>query len=370
MDNLNGQGTLALQGGQMIGVDAERMISIVTQAIQRGEGSKTIESEFKRVLNSGKTSLGTLSGDYVISNGTVRMMDLTLETANTIANPTQIVWDIPKRTLDISIPVLMKPLNSLPPFVLGISVTAAQALYTPNYTDLLAALSNRSQTIAANSLRQKKEAARVASLQQRADRLEESKRLTAEARKAVSLMNQKIMEFPFEKGNRLLASAKDTLTLLNQLAVKEDPTDAQLLQQLEYARTILLKANEFNQTLEQETVFTAQKQMSIYRQKGNQMADQLQAWTNGYPDIIALAKLAASAEQNRQIIEQSAAALTTKTSMNTANELLTTAADALAKIEQAYQRATRFDLSGVPNQVAGETPQQPHAVRGSFKRSR
>ena len=365
---LNGQGTILLKGGQMIGVDVEQMIPIITRAIQRSEGAKVIEPEFKRVLNSGKTVLGTLSGDYVISNGVVRMMDLTMETGNSVANPTQIVWDIPKRTLDISIPVLLKPLNSLPPFILGISVSAGRGIYKPNYADLLAVLSNRSQTALANDLRQKEEAARASALQKRSDRLAESKKLTTNARRAVQQMEQKMAEFPFEKGRRLLASAKDTLTLLNQLAVKEDPTDAQLIQQIEYARTVLLRADEFNQALEQETLFYAQKKVAEYRQKSVKFTDQLKAWQAGYPDILVLQKLAATAEQNRQIVEDSAKKLTPNLSVNEANELLAEMTAAVEKIEEAYQHATRFDLSGVPNQVAGEAP-KTHQVKGSFKKS-
>ena len=367
--NMNGQGAISLRGGQMIGVDVKSMISIITRAIQRSEGAKIIEPEFKRVLNSGKTILGTLTGDYVISNGIVRMMDLTLETADAKANPTQIVWDIPKRTLDISIPVLLKPWNSLPPFILGISISAGRGVYKPNYADLLAVLSNQSQTALANDMRQKEEEARAAAIQRRSDKLAESQQLTAEARQAVAQMEQKMAEFPFEKGRRLLATAKDTLTLLNQLAVKEDPIEAQLIQQIEYARTILLKADEFNQTLEQETLFSAQKQMDSYRQKSTQMTNQLLAWAQGYPDIVVLAKLAENAQQNQQIVEQSAADLTPNLSMKEANALLTTCDEAVEKIEKAYQHAARFDLSGVPNQVAGEEPTQTHQVKGSFKRS-
>ncbi|MDY6407983.1 MAG: AsmA-like C-terminal region-containing protein, partial [Pseudomonadota bacterium] len=369
MTNLNGQGTLSLRGGQIIGADVEQMIPIITRAIQRSEGAKVIEPEFKRVLNSGKTVLQTVSGDYVIANGVVRMMDLTLNTANAIANPTQIIWDIPKRTLDISIPVLLKPLNSLPPFILGISVLANQGTYKPNYADLLAVLSNRSQTALANDLRQKEAYAREAAMRKRSDRLAESKSLTADARTAVANMEQKMVEFPFEKGSRLLATAKDTLVLLNQLAVKEDPTDAQLIQQIEYARTVLLKADEFNRALEQETLFSTQKKMAEYRQKSTQMAEQLKLWAKAYPDIVVLAKLSDNAEQNRQIVEQSTAKLSSKMSVAEANELVGTCAEAVDKIEKAYQHATRFDLSGVPNQVTGENYTPKKQVRGSFKRS-
>ena len=374
VQNLNGQGFVSLRGGQMIGVDVDKMIPIITRAIQRNEGSKVIEPEFKRVLNSGKTALQSISGEYTIADGIIRMMDLNLETVNATANPTQVIWDIPKRALEISIPVLLKPLNTLPAFVLGISATANRGIYKPNYADLLAALSNQSQTALANDLQQKEEAARLASIQKRTDRIAESKRLTRDARLAVETMENKIKDFPFEKGRRLLASAKDALTLVNQTAVREDPTDAQLIQQIEQARVVLLKAEEFDRSLEQETLFSAGNQMKGYQTQSSLMTGQLKAWAEAYPDIVILSRLADNAAQNQAIIDQAQASLTPNTSSEQASQILATCAEAASRIEKAYQHAKRFDLSAVPDQVnagaaASTTVSEKKPLKGSFKKS-
>ena len=373
VQNLNGQGFISLRGGQMIGVDVDKMVPIITRAIQRNEGAKVIEPEFKRVLNSGKTALQSISGEYTIADGIIRMMDLNLETVNATANPTQVIWDIPKRAVEISIPVLLKPLNTLPAFVLGISAAANKGIYKPNYADLLAALSNQSQTALANDLQQKEEAARLASLQKRSDRIAESKRLTQEARLAVVAMENKIKEFPFEKGKRLLESAKDALTLVNQTAVREDPTDAQLIQQIEQARIVLLKAEEFDRALEQETLFSAGNQMKAYQTQSALMTGQLKAWAEAYPDIVILSRLADNAAQNQAIIDQAQKNLTPNTSAEQVNQILATCAEASSRIEKAYQHAKRFDLSAVPDQVNANAgapiASEKKPLKGSFKKS-
>ena len=374
--NLNGQGKISVQGGQMVGVDAEGMIPIITRAIQRNEGPKIFEPEFNRVLNSGKTALKTLSGDFTVSDGVVRMMDLTMKTANTTANPTQLIWDLSKRTLDVSIPVVLDPLNTLPPFVLGVSVVGGRATYKPNYTDLSAVLSNQSQTALANDLRQKEEAVQMEIAQKRTDRIIQSRELTIDARNALTQMEQKIQEYPFEKGKRILQSARDAMSLVNQFAVREEPTDAQLIQQIEQARLVLLKAEEFQTSLEQETLFNIQKQMEAYKAKSEQMVAQLRAWAEGYPDIVLLGKLAENADKNNAIIQQLALSLKPDTDKETVNKILAATDEALEKITKAYQHAARFDLPLVPKtgidaiseNINQENP-SPKTVKGSFKRS-
>ncbi len=373
---LNGQGTLDVQSSQIMGVNAEGMIPIITRAIQRNEGPKIFEPEFKRVLNSGKTYIKTLAGDFSVANGIVRMMDLTMKTANATANPTQIIWDLPKRTVDVSIPVILDPLNTLPPFVLGISLSGNKAVYKPNYADLTAVLSNQSQEALANDLRQKEEKAQAEIAQKRSDRITQSRELTIDARNAVALMEQKIQEYPFEKGKRILQSARDALALVNQLAVREEPTDAQLIQQIEQARLVLLKAEEFQTSLEQETLFNIQKQMNAYRTQSEQMVTQLKAWAEGYPDIVLLGKLAENAEKNGEIVQQLNAVLKPDTDSETIDKILTATADSVDKITKAYQHADRFDLPKVAkteiegiSETLTQNEVEPKSVKGSFKRS-
>lgn len=373
---LNGQGTLNVFGGQMMGVNIEGMIPIITRAVQRNEGPKIFEPEFKRVLNSGKTVIKDISGDFTVADGIVRMMDLTMKTANATANPTQIIWDLSKRTLDISVPVLLDPLNTLPPFILGVSVTGGRAVYKPNYTDLSASLSNQSQTALANDLRQKEEVARAEIAQKRNDRITQSRELTIDARNALALMEQKIQEYPFEKGKRLLQSASDAMAIVNQLAVREEPTDAQLIQQIEQARIVLLKAEEFQTSMEQETLFNIQKQMNLYKTKSEQMVSQLKAWAEGYPDIVLLGKLFENANKNGEIVQKLFVALKPDTDKETVSKILAATDEAVEKITKAYQHAARFDLplvakteiEGISNELM-QSHEEPKGVKGTFKRS-
>ena len=377
VSHLSGKGSLNIRGGQMMGVDVEQMIPIVTRAIQRNEDKKSFEPEFNRVLTNGKTILKSITGDYVVADGIIRMMDLTLDTANATANPTQIVWDLPKRTLDISIPVVLNPLDTLPPFILGISAGGGKGIYTPNFTDLSATLSNQSRATLANDMRQRQEEAQQLAVQKRSDRITDSQTLTQQARAAVVSMEQKLKEFPFDKGQRIIQSAKDALAIVNQLSVREEPTDAQVIQQIEQARLVLIKADEFQQALEQETLFNTQNQMSAYREKSRQMTQQLETWAKAYPDIDIVAQLADNAAKNRDVVDYLYDLLRPDMSTAQVEQILTAAADATAKIEKAYRHVERFDLK--PAETApiegsispsSTTDQEPTKhIRGSLKRS-
>lgn len=375
---LNGKGNLTIRGGQMIGVNVDQMIPIITRVIQRKEEPTVFEPEFRRVLNSGKTALQELGGDFAIANGIVRMMDATTTMVNATANPTQIIWDLPKNTLDVSIPVVLKPLNTLPPFILGISLGSYKGEYRPNYEDLSSALSNQSQTALADDIRHKQEEAQQIAIQKRHDRVTESKNLTEEARKAVSTMEQKLKEFPFEKGQRLYQSAKDALTLVNQLAVREEPTEAQLIHQIEQARLVLVKFDEFQTELSQETAFNTRQKMDEYHNRSTRMVTQLKLWAEANPDIDILVRLADNATQNGTLVDQLSEALKPDMPADQVSRIMAATEDAVAKIEKAYQHAARFDLAGTPiPQIEGQIApaadvqgSEVAPVRGSFSRSK
>ena len=379
--SLDGKGNLQILGGQMIGVSAEQMIPLVTRAIQRGEAAKVFEPEFKRVLNSGKTVLQSIGGDFVVAGGVVRMMDLTLKTANTTANPMQIVWDIPKRTFDVSIPVVLNPINTLPPFILGISAGTGKGQYQANFDDLSLALTNNAQNALETNLRQQQKAAQQAANQKRSERLAESRSLTQQARSAVSQMEQQLKAYPNEQGTRLLQAARDALSIVNQLAVREEPTDAQLIQVIEQARTVLLKQQEFSAVLQQDTVFSARKQVNTDLERARQMTESLTQWAMTHPEIEILPRLADNARQNLTLMEQETANLSATTTPDETQRILSVSADAVAKIEKAYRHAARFDLGADPALLTGKTAAtvvpaagtsqtvQKSTVRGRFSRA-
>lgn len=372
--DLNGEGSVVLKGGQIIGADVDKMIPILTRAIQRDEDGKAIEADVKRVLHGGKTPILSLAGNYTIANGSVRMMDMTTDMTNAIANPTQIVWNIPKRTLEVSVPVTLKPLNTLPPFILGVSVAGNKGTYTPNYKDMLDLLSGRSQEILNKSLKEQEEETRALALQKKEERLSESRTLTEQARQAVTDMEHQLRNFPFDKGILLLEKAKDTLSLVNQIAVLEEPTDAQIIQQIEQSRLVLLRAQEFKDALEQETVYNTRRQMEAYQTQAIELSDQLNRWQKAYPNITLLKQLADNADKNRAIVVNNVRRLDQESSLTDIQKLVNDTGVAVDKIQKAYQHAGRFDLSNVPNEVETEPSNSEESVpnrsvRGTFKRS-
>ena len=348
-------------------VAAERVIRVYRDG-------QAIEADVQRVLHSGKTPILSLAGNYTAAGGIVRMMDMTTDMANAVANPTQIVWNIPKRTLEISVPVVLKPLNTLPPFILGISVSGHKGTYTPNYKDMLDLLSGRSQEILNKSLKEQEEETRTLALQKKEERLAESQTLTEQARQAVTDMEHQLRAYPFDKGILLLEQAKDTLSLVNQIAVLEEPTDAQIIQQIEQSRLVLLRAKEFQDALEQETVYNTRRQMESYQTQAIELSDQLRRWQRAYPDIMLLTQLADNADKNRAIVINNMRRMDQGSSLTDIQKLVTETGVAVDKIQKAYQHAQRFDLSDVPNEIEADQPQVESAnrqgtVRGSFKRS-
>ncbi len=354
VSDLNGTGRLSVLGGQIIGIGIEQMIPLVTRALQRNEEADVFEPQFRRVLTSGKTVLNDISGDFVIADGVVRMMDLTLNTANSTANPTQIVWDMPRQSLDVSIPVTLQPLSDFPPFVLGISVHDNQSTYTPSFADLSVAISNRVQAAVNNQVQQQKAVALKAAAEKREDRLREAKQLSGDARAAVAEMDSALAAYPSEKADLILQSARDALALVNQASVREDPTDAQLIQMIEQSRLILLKADEFKSVLSRDTLFDTQKQMNDYRSRGTEMTQQLKQWATDYPEVLILVRLADNAEQNLSLIERANTALPQLQNQDQISQAMAVAAEACQKIEKAYAHAQRFDLSALD--ALAETP--------------
>ena len=361
ISQLSGEGTLSVQGGQIIGIDIEQMIPLVTRAVQRNEAPAVFEPQFKRVLTSGKTALKDIKGGFVAADGVIRMMDLTLDTANTVANPTQIIWDMPRRSLDISIPVTLRPLSDFPPFVLGISIHDNQSTYTPSFADLSAAVANRVQAAVTHQVQEQKAVALKAAAEKREDRLREAKQLAGDARAAVAEMDVALASYPSEKADLILQSARDALALVNQASVREEPTDAQLIQMIEQSRLVLLKADEFRHVLSRDTLFDTQKQMDVYRTRGADMTRQLTEWAAAHPDILILGRLVENAAQNRDLIERANAALPQLKNRDQISQTIAVAAEAFEKIEKAYEHAKRFDLAALATPTTEEVS-EPAAV--------
>lgn len=365
---LSGQGEVMIRGAQMMGVNIEQMVPIVTRAMQRGEEPSVFEPQMKRVLSSGKTPVTSLQGAFGITDGVIRMMDLTMKMPNAEANPTQVIWDLPKQTMDISIPVQLTPLSHLPPFVLGISVNRGKSVYRPSVADLSQAMVQQMKHEQAEEVAEQQQQAQQAAIQTRTERLEEAARLTETARVMVNNMEIQIRTYPNDKADRILQAARDALAIVNQIAIREEPTDAQLIQQIEQARLVMVKNDEFTAVMSRETLMSTQATMDDYVQKGRAQVRQMQAWATDRSEIIMLERLAQNAAQNLAVIEKAATLLEDERSAAEVTQIMTTAETALARITAAYERAAQFDMAA-EEAVSEGTSEEAVPLAGAIGRA-
>jgi hypothetical protein len=265
--------------------------------------------------------------------------------------------------------------------MLSVSVGSGKGIFDVNYGDLISVLSGQAKDTLAKNLQQQQEIAQQEMMQKRNERLVETQKLTQQARNAVRTMEEQLQKYSFEKGLRLLEAAKDALVMVHQLAVREEPTDAQLIQQIEYARTVLLKADEFKQAMEQDSLFNIKNKLDGDLKKARLMDSKMNNWAVNNPDIVVLSRLAENTAQNLVVIEDAASRFSTDLSQQQMAYLLQVTSDALSKIEKAYQHAARFDLAGDEDTVTTDEDKTilqglksvnvetgSNGIRGSFKR--
>ncbi len=352
--HLFGAGKIGIQNAQLIGVQIAPLVPVVTRALQKGESPDMFEPQMQRILTSGKTPVNAIFGAFSLSDGVMRMMDLTVKMPDAEANPTQVIWDMPKQTMDISIPVTLTPLSHLPPVVLGISVNKGQSRYQPSFSDLSKEISYRVKTnqTEKQAVQEKQQQKKV--VETRAEREAEAAELTEMARIIVSNMEIQLKQYPNDNADQVLQAAKDALAIVNQLAVREEPTDAQLIQQIEQARIVMIKQSEFQAIMEQETLMATQGKMDAYRREAQKLLQETEGWSAQKPDVVALRQLADNARQNGALLEKANQLLGQGRSDAEVAQIMKAAETALARIKEVHARAAQFDMT-----VAAPVPAEP-----------
>ncbi|MBR4927120.1 MAG: hypothetical protein IKY98_02210, partial [Alphaproteobacteria bacterium] len=136
VSNLNGKGTALFTDGQFLGVDLQKAEPFIRTAITQKIPQKEFDTQLDRFMKLGKTPVDSVQGAFSIARGVVRFMDMTVKTSNAIANPTQIIWNIPQRTLEITMPFIFNTLTQYPPILLNINFNKHVKSYTPDFTAL------------------------------------------------------------------------------------------------------------------------------------------------------------------------------------------------------------------------------------------
>lgn len=365
ISNLSGEGQIALQNGQFIGLDLAQVSPLVHQAISQNMSQQEFDTQMSRIMTLGKTPVLSTTGAFSAAKGVVRMMDMTVKTPSAIASPAQVSWNIPDNTLSITMPFLLNDLAKYPPIVIAVDMNKNARTYTPNYSDL----SNTIAGIVTQDLTAKQQAQQqantMAAMQAAADKENALKQAITDANNVVKNISSELQGISDEKSGALLQNAVDALSIVNQLAIKENKTIEQENMILEQARLAIIKANEAKKVAGEAAVNHAN---SIERMEHSaiQMVSKMEQMKRSLPHIAIIPKLTQNAVQNLNLIQSVKARLNNAdTTGQTA--ALSEAANAYQAIESAYENVMRFDTSGVvyTNEQADSTENK---VRGTIIR--
>lgn len=349
VSNLNGKGTALFSDGQFLGVDLQKAEPFIRTATAQKIPQNEFDAQLDRLLKLGKTPVDSIQGAFSIARGIVRFMDMTVKTSNAVANPTQIIWNIPQNTLEITMPFIFNTLTQYPPILLNINFDKNVKSYMPDFT----ALSNTIGGQINKELVARQQAETIAQEQEQAQmaqaHAETIKSAIAQANTVVRETISNLQGIGDEKVGILLQNATDALNVVNELAVKTTRTSEQDNMLMTYAKTAIEKAQEAQKVAE-ETVLNHQYTIKKLTAQATDMANKITALEKSMPYIAILPKLAEQTNRNLNII------LSAQRRLNNADETgqaaaLAEAMAAYQAIESTYSNAIRFETSGTINVV-------------------
>ncbi|MDR2902397.1 MAG: AsmA family protein [Lactobacillales bacterium] len=363
--NLNGSGKITLQDNQIIGMDLPQMPLFVSKALREQTDRQTLEGQITRLLNSGKTTISSLSGTYTISNGVIRAMDLTLATPDATATPTQISWNLSAGSAEMSIPIKLNAYNTLPPIVLSIQSGAGGLSYEQNTSDFIDAVTGTIDRNMSEAARQAQiaEQQRLAAAEQ--ERQEKIKAAIAGANQIYQQIQQDVLNFPTQRAQLLLQSTSDALSVVNSLSAKENLNDQEYARLMEQARLVQVRAGEIQNEFKKDEFFEKRKNVLSYIQQGNTLIEQMMRLQQRLPYVAVLPNLVEQSEKNIVILEKASGLLVQNVTQKQAGDIMAAAQTAYDRIVDAYEQAVRFESV----QPAGGQTQQPSGlVSGSIGR--
>lgn len=362
MADLSGNGSASFTGGQIIGADFAGIDSLVKTTMSQNASQQTFDAGMQRLLHSGKTTVNSLGGGFTISGGILRFMDMSLRTPTTLANPTQVTWDLSKQALEVSIPVKLNAYSQFPPFVLGLAADGGKAVYTTDYADLSNAVSGivkREISTQEEQARQERLAAQEQAALQRQNAV---KQAITQANTIVRQTGRDLQNIGNEKALIALQNANDALTVVNQLAIRENLTTEQENTILQQARLAILKANEAKEEASRDGTLDYRQTITALEAQADAMVAKMEALHRQKPQIAIIPRLIDASRQNRARIMNARQQIGAATE-ETRTALLAEATAAYGEIEDAYANVMRFD-----DRLTPRNEEQERSVRGTITR--
>lgn len=345
--NISGSGKMNIENALWVGSDIQKVPGLIAKTIKERSQKHVFDSELARYLNSGKTSLSSLVGNFTIDKGVFKMMDASLKADAFYSNPMQVVYNISTKSIDVSVPITLAQYGDLPPFALSLKGTTLNPVYQTNFVDLSNAVDDivqQGNTKIAEQLQKEKEQLAKISSNERAARI---KQAINDAREAVKMADEKLFAGDNASAAFLLQNARDALSLVNQLSVKEKLTDAQYIQLMEQSRLAILKAKEAIDEAVRDLYFEDRKQVQTFLKQAQEMASQIELIHESNPEIEIVSKLLVPVKQYVDVLKEANAKFSNNITPELHDELMQLARDAFSKIVHAYEYVARFEPEGM-----------------------
>lgn len=362
MADLSGNGSASFTGGQIIGADFAAIDPLIKTTMSQNATQQTFDAGLERLLHSGKTPVNSLGGGFTISGGVLRFMDMSLRTPTTIANPTQVVWDLSKQDVEVSIPVKLNAYPQFPPFVLGLASNGAKAVYTTDYADLSNAVSGMVRKEISSQEEQARQEQLAAQEQAAEQRQNAIKQAITQANTIVKQTGRDLQNIGNEKALIALQNATDALTVVNQLAIRENLTHEQENTILQQARLAILRANEAKEEASRDGTLDYRQTITALEAQADAMIAKMEALHRQKPQIAIIPRLIDASRKNRARI-MSARQQIGAAPEETRAALLGDATAAYGEIEDAYANVMRFD-----DQLTPQNADQERPIRGTITR--
>ncbi len=366
--SLQGDGKFVFDRTQFVGAELDTLPTLVQTGLQKRLDDVAFKTQMTRALTTGRTSFPPISGTFTITDGIVRSVDAQLAAPAFVSDPIQITWGLPAQTLDIFMPVSLPHYPSLPPFALTAKGTVGQMAYQENATDLAAAVNAEVSAVVDKERSQQLQAEAVQKEQAQLDRHTRMRQAIDAANEAVQNATDKIYGDTDSEAAYLLQNAKDALQLVNELAIKENPTDAQYIQLMEQSRLAVLRAGEAVTEMQKDAYFDERNQLLVYQQRGREIVKYIEALHEERPDIELVERLLPAVTATQAKLETVAkAALRDITPEE--NERLSTQAETLfGQLQRAYEYVQRFQVTEPVVPVTEDVPVPSAAVKGWISR--
>ncbi len=346
--NLGGSGKLQITNPLFVGADIQKIIPLIHKTIKERKPKNEFDSELSRFLTAGKTNIELLSGDFTIENGILKMMDASLKAENFYSNPMQIIYNMPKKEIEVLVPISLADFPDLPPFSLSLKGKTSSPVYLTNFVDLSNAVEDiveKGNTQIAEALQKEKEKLAKITLTERAERITSA---IQEARDAVKTAEKKLYSSDNESASYLLQNAKDALSVVNQLSVKESLTDVQYIQLMEQSRLAILKAGEAVDEAVKDLYFEDRKQVQAFVKQAQEMKERIEIVHKENPYIEIVAKLLPAAQQYTEALIQVNNSFGPDIAQDEHESLMSAAKEAFSKVARAYEYVSRFERADMP----------------------